>query len=72
MLFILHSDSTIEGRSLLERGTPPPTSPVLPPWAMMSTDSELQNLTTSATSLVDDVLTTAVQVPENRPVQSVS
>ena len=47
----------------LASGTPPPTSPVLPPWATMRTPAAAQARTTAATSAVEPGRTTASARP---------
>src|SRR5579883_1707705 len=54
------------------RGTPPPTSPVFPPWGTRGTPVSRQTSRTPATSAVDRGRTTAGVVPQKRPVQSLA
>ena len=63
-------DSTTVGRS--HAGTPPPTSPVLPPCGTIAAPAAAQAATTAATSASQCGRTTHVASPRYRPVQSTS
>ena len=51
-------------------GTPPPTSPVLPPWGTRAIEAPRHRAMTSATSATVPGRITAEGVPVKRPVQS--
>jgi len=62
ILFIRASETTTP-----PSGTPPPTSPVLPPWGTTGSPAWAQMRTTAATSSVEPGRTTAAQAPWKRP-----